>query len=418
MSINEGQTIQYTVTTTNTADGTVLYWKTTGNVHLDQIANSNGTMTVVNNRATFNVTTLVNHITDGNNIIGISLSTGSLTGPAVVNTANPILINDTSLSPAPYSINYLVVGGGGSAGFAGCVSSAGGGGAGGVLSGSTILSGGVYSITVGAGAAGSTVGGDPSTPGNNGTNSIIYNNCTSSNVAVAFGGGFGAGGSYNRGPWISTGNPGGSGGGGGAQGASACTANNSSYGPLSPPAYVVGGAGYNYPGPTQQGYPGGNGKVVRYNWCVPGPGMAAFAGGGGGAGAAGYSSTPSRSGAGGNGYTWPYTANTYGGGGAGGGGYYCGATISGGTGGGGPSGPFSPTYYTNTGSPGVQNTGGGSGAGSAGCNRPSGGSGIVILAVPVAGYPGSAPGATVTCAPPSYPGVKLITYTTSGTYTA
>jgi hypothetical protein len=34
------------------------------------------------------------------------------------------------------------------------------------------------------------------------------------------------------------------------------------------------------------------------------------------------------------------------------------------------------------------------------------------LAVPTPNYPGTAPGATVTTAPPSYPGVTLITYTT------
>jgi hypothetical protein len=41
----------------------------------------------------------------------------------------------------------------------------------------------------------------------------------------------------------------------------------------------------------------------------------------------------------------------------------------------------------------------------------SGGSGTVIIAVPTPAYPGSAPGATVTTAPPSFPGVTLISYT-------
>lgn len=46
-----------------------------------------------------------------------------------------------------------------------------------------------------------------------------------------------------------------------------------------------------------------------------------------------------------------------------------------------------------------------------------GGSGIVIFAVPTPNYPGSAPGATVTT-PPAAPGRTVLTYTSSGTYTA
>jgi hypothetical protein len=46
-----------------------------------------------------------------------------------------------------------------------------------------------------------------------------------------------------------------------------------------------------------------------------------------------------------------------------------------------------------------------------------GGSGIVILSVPTPSYPGSAPGATVTT-PLAAPGKTIITYNTSGTYTA
>jgi hypothetical protein len=38
------------------------------------------------------------------------------------------------------------------------------------------------------------------------------------------------------------------------------------------------------------------------------------------------------------------------------------------------------------------------------------------LAVPVAKYPGSAPGATVSCAPPVHPGVKLLSYPGPGSY--
>jgi alpha-tubulin suppressor-like RCC1 family protein len=95
-------TVQYTVTTTNTADGTTLYWKTTGNVSNSDIVGGNtGSIVVTNNRAIFNVTIFTDTLTEGVETIGIAISTGSLNGPTVVSTANLITINDTSLDPAP-----------------------------------------------------------------------------------------------------------------------------------------------------------------------------------------------------------------------------------------------------------------------------------------------------------------------------
>jgi len=101
MPLNEGQTVQYTVTTTNTADGTVLYWKTTGNTtNSDIVGGNTGTITITNNRATFNVTVANDVTTDYTKTLGISISTGSQSGPTAVSTANPILVNDTSQDPA------------------------------------------------------------------------------------------------------------------------------------------------------------------------------------------------------------------------------------------------------------------------------------------------------------------------------
>jgi alpha-tubulin suppressor-like RCC1 family protein len=100
MPLNEGQTVQYTVTTTNTADGTVLYWKTTGNTtNSDIVGGNTGSITITNNQAVFNVTTSADVNTDGTKTLGIALSTGSQSGPTVVSTANPITVADTSLSP-------------------------------------------------------------------------------------------------------------------------------------------------------------------------------------------------------------------------------------------------------------------------------------------------------------------------------
>jgi alpha-tubulin suppressor-like RCC1 family protein len=103
MPLNEGQTVQYTVTTTNTADGTVLYWKTTGNTtNSDIVGGNTGTITITNNRATFNVTVFSDESLDGTKTLGIALSTGSQSGPTVVTTASPITVDDTSNSPAVY----------------------------------------------------------------------------------------------------------------------------------------------------------------------------------------------------------------------------------------------------------------------------------------------------------------------------
>ena len=67
-------TVQYTVTTTNTADGTTLYWKTTGNVSNSDIVGGNtGSIVVTNNRAIFNVTIFTDTLTEGVETIGIAI---------------------------------------------------------------------------------------------------------------------------------------------------------------------------------------------------------------------------------------------------------------------------------------------------------------------------------------------------------
>jgi alpha-tubulin suppressor-like RCC1 family protein len=104
MPLNESgsnTTVQYIVTTTNTADGTLLYWKTTGNTtNSDIVGGNTGTISITNDRAYINVTIVADTNTDGDKTLGISLSTGSQNGPTVISTPNPILVNDTSQSPS------------------------------------------------------------------------------------------------------------------------------------------------------------------------------------------------------------------------------------------------------------------------------------------------------------------------------
>ena len=274
--------------------------------------------------------------------------------------------------PTSYTVNYLIVGGGqtgGAASPAGYVG--GGGGAGGLIAGSTSLTiNNTYTITV-AGAGGfsllSTIANVPT----GGTGGVYPSN-------VGGAGATGGGGSSGANPYpnagLASGSPG------------------------------VGVAG-------TYGYPGGAGNT---------PAGAAVGGGGGGAGSAGgtaLSGPVYAGGPGGNGYTWPYTANTYAGGGGGGG--YSLASQPAGTGGPGGGAPGVASSAPNTVN-GTQNTGGGGGAGGYGPGGAGaaslGGSGIIILAVPTPNYPGAyGPIATT---PPAAPGMTVLTFTTSSTYTA
>jgi hypothetical protein len=281
--------------------------------------------------------------------------------------------------PTTVTAQYLVVAGGAGGGD-NC--GGGGGGAGGLLVGSaSLVIGSAYTITVGSGGA----GGAPNTGrgSNGGTSSLSGSGIT---TVTATGGGGGGGGCRAPAAPPGVAQPGGSGGGSGF---------NGSFGTGTP------GQGYPGSGATNNGVPGG------------------FLGGaGGGAGGAGVSPSPTSAGAGGAGYTWTYTGSTYAGGG-GGAAVFGGKSGGAGGAGGGGSGVTNPGGCGGlTGGAGGAGTGGGGGGGtSSPGNGGAGGSGVVILAVPTAGYPGSAPGATVST-PGSAPGMTVLKYTSSGSYTA
>jgi hypothetical protein len=266
-----------------------------------------------------------------------------------------------------YSVDVLMVGGGGS-GSKGTGSA--GSGAGGYLEGSmTLTVGTAYVATIGAGGTAPTVA---STIGNKGADSTF-------NSATALAGGVG---SINNGLGLTGGS------GGGAAGATINSSNRANT------AATQGTSG----GLTGYGFTGGTTTGSNY-----------YAGsGGGGAGAVGVNhagTSGSPGGAGGAGRTW-LNGSTYAGGGGGAAEAVVGVS-SGGTGGGGRGGdganlPFSGT--ANTG-------GGGGGTGLASQTATNGGSGIVILR-----YAGDqrGTGGTIT----SSGGYTYHTFTTSGTYTA
>jgi fibronectin-binding autotransporter adhesin len=275
----------------------------------------------------------INKTNSGRLIIKSGTNSISGTGKIILGNNAQLLINQgatisnnielnsgtSTIGFAPIEVEYLIVAGGGSGG----VGRGGGGGAGGVLSGSTEVSSGSYSILVGSG--GNAVTND--NRGINGSNSSAFN-------FLAIGGGGGGG-------WVSgseTGLNGGSGGGASA----------------SPFSAGTGIAGQ-----------GNNGFSLNF-YREPG-------GGGGGAGLAATSQN------GGNGIISNITGNgTWYGGGGGAGAWSSGASLAGlgGNGGGGNG-----TKLVNGAAfSGQANTGGG-GGGSEGFNGVSGagGSGIVVL---------------------------------------
>jgi len=387
MPLNEGQTVQYTVTTTRVPDGTTLYWKTTGNTtNSDIVGGNTGTITVTNNQAVFNVTLAADTATDGTKNLGITLLTESLNGTSVATTPTPIVINDTSLSPVPYSLNYLSVAGGGGGGgrdSSGNEFAGGGGGAGGMLTGTlmTSLDGlSTLTITVGAGGTRRTL----DAVATSGANSSIAN---TSSLVLSVGGGFG--GSYSANSALRSGGFGGSGGGG-------------------PDAGFFGGA------VAGQGYSGSSGDNQ-------------YGGGGGGAGgAATYPPANQLGGNAGIGLQSSITGTSTYYAGGGGPGTRNGAINSrkpGGLGGGG-AGNYSIRAGTNEGYdnrfglPGTENTGGGGGAG---CGQTSfgvggnGGSGVVILSYINATQKGA--GGNVTTYTSGSDTYWVHTFNTSGIYT-
>lgn len=285
---------------------------------------------------------------------------------------------------APYAVQYLVIGGGAGGG----TQSAGGGGAGGYRSSvSGELSGGgnaaespltvtpkaTYTITIGAGGAGTPAGGSADRPlGTSGSNSVF-------STITALGGGGGS--SYRPNGSGVSGASGGSGGGGGIW-------------------YGTGGAGT-----SGQGYVGGQGGLDDNS-------IQDVAGGGGGAGSAGKAYNDGNTairGDGGIGVQSSINGTaTYRAGGGGGATHNgAGGPGDGGNGGGGAGG-----NTNSNGANGTTNTGGGGGGGSEYNNiGGSGGSGVVIIR-----YTGvqRGTGGTVTNAN----GYTIHTFTSSGTFTA
>ena len=267
-SINEGQSVTFTITTRNVASGTTLYY-TLGNMTAADITGgaTSGTVAITNNSGSVAVTVAADSATEGTETMIFQLRTVSTSGTIVA--TNSVTIADTSISGIP--MDYLVVAGGGGAGY----DAAGGGGAGGLLTGTTpVLPSTAYAIQVGGGGA-------------------IYSNAGSNSVFASFtavGGGAGGG-------KFGSGGAGGSGGGGGhkggAGGAGTSGQGNSGYG-TGDYCTGMGGGGA---GAASSGRDGGVGLQVS----ITGSAVYYAGGGGGGSHCGGNTGSSGGLGGGGNG---------------------------------------------------------------------------------------------------------------------
>ena len=274
-----------------------------------------------------------------------------------------------ALEPETYSIDFLVVAGGGGSGDsqAGPQFSVGGGGAGGFrTSTQTVSVGTAITVTVGDGGAVNTAGSNSSISGS-GLTTITSN-------------GGGNGGNSNT-----VGTNGGSGGGGGGSN------------------IVLAGGNGNTPSTSpSQGNNGGSGDIGVTS-----------GGGGGGAGAVGTNASSPSGGNGGTGTASSITGSsvTRAGGGGGGAGF-SGSTGTGGSAGSGGGGAGSGTA---SGTAGTANTGGGGGGSRGTFVGSAGGKGVVILSVPTAKYSSTTTGSpTVTTSGSN----TIMVFNGSGSYTA
>jgi hypothetical protein len=100
LTVNETVNINFSITTTNVPDGTVLYWTNSGSssaADFSQGINS-GPMIIVNNTASMFLTPRPDLITEGAETVILELRSDSITG-TVLATASTVNIADTSVSP-------------------------------------------------------------------------------------------------------------------------------------------------------------------------------------------------------------------------------------------------------------------------------------------------------------------------------
>ena len=105
VTVNEGDTVTFNITTTNISNGTVLYYNifNTTTSSSDFTGDTSGSVSILNNSASFSVNIKADLTTEDTETFKARLLTGSSTG-SVVATSASIGINDISRSSPTYSI--------------------------------------------------------------------------------------------------------------------------------------------------------------------------------------------------------------------------------------------------------------------------------------------------------------------------
>lgn len=110
ISVNEGGSLTFTVTTTDVGNAT-LYWAIraiSGTVNTGDFSTAlSGSVVVVNNSGGFTVTTVADAATEGLEVFVVDLKTGSTSGTTVA-TSQQVAIQDTSLTPPPPDPLYSI----------------------------------------------------------------------------------------------------------------------------------------------------------------------------------------------------------------------------------------------------------------------------------------------------------------------
>ena len=101
-AVNEGSSVTFTVTTTDVANGTVLYWttlETSGTITESDFSDAalTGSFTVNSNSGTITRTIVSDRSTEGLDAFKIEIRVSSTSG-TIVATSSAVIINDTSLN--------------------------------------------------------------------------------------------------------------------------------------------------------------------------------------------------------------------------------------------------------------------------------------------------------------------------------
>lgn len=104
LSVDEGSSVTFTVTTTNVPNGAVLYYTLNIiNGDASDVTATSGSFTITNGVGSFSVTTVEDLTTEGSEYITASIRTSSINGP-IVATSGLVLINDTSQEVPTYTM--------------------------------------------------------------------------------------------------------------------------------------------------------------------------------------------------------------------------------------------------------------------------------------------------------------------------